>query len=44
MSGSADYAAKKNEQILAGLLKEEANKYCADCGQKGISHHTNVIL
>ena len=26
---------KKNEKILAELLKEEANKYCADCGQKG---------
>lgn len=27
--------SKKNEQILLDLLKVEANKYCADCGQKG---------
>ena len=27
--------AKKNEQILMDLLKQESNKYCADCGQKG---------
>ena len=25
----------KGEQVLLELLKEEANKYCADCGQKG---------
>ena len=32
---SRDSATKKNEQILSELLKEEPNRQCADCGQKG---------
>lgn len=30
-----DANARKNEQILMELVKNEANKHCADCGQKG---------
>lgn len=30
-----EVAAKKNEQRLALLLKEDANRICADCGQPG---------
>jgi len=32
---SKDATARRNEQVLEDLLKQEANKYCADCGQKG---------
>lgn len=28
--------AEKHEKILSDLMNEEANKYCADCGQKGL--------
>jgi hypothetical protein len=38
MSGAKDITARKNEQILMELLKDEANKHCADCGQKGKGH------
>jgi hypothetical protein len=27
---------KNNEELLKELMKEEPNKYCADCGQKGV--------
>lgn len=39
---SRESTSKKNEQILAELLKEESNKHCADCGQKGNSFD-NVV-
>jgi NADH pyrophosphatase NudC (nudix superfamily) len=32
---SRNVAAKRNEQILSDLLKEDTNRQCADCGQKG---------
>lgn len=33
---SRNSEAKRNEQILTELLKDEANRQCADCRQKGI--------
>ena len=35
MSVARDVNARKNEQILMELLKDDSNKVCADCGQKG---------
>lgn len=34
-SSARDGAAQRNEQLLMELLREEANRHCADCGQKG---------
>jgi hypothetical protein len=42
---SRETTSKKNEQILAELLKDEANKCCADCGQKGkLINACNLLL
>ena len=35
MAKTKDSRAERHQVILAELLKEEANKYCADCGVKG---------
>lgn len=46
---SKDASARKNEQVLLELLKQDANKQCADCGQKGkemllITHNLTFIF
>jgi hypothetical protein len=38
------HAQNTNQVILAGLLKEEANKYCSDCGAKGKAVYESLIL
>ena len=35
MAKTKDTRAERHQIILADLLKEEDNKYCADCGMKG---------
>lgn len=35
MAKTKDTRAERHQVILAELLKEEENRYCADCGVKG---------
>ena len=35
MAKTKDPKAERHQIILAEILKEEDNKYCADCGMKG---------
>ncbi len=35
MAAKGDDGARRNELVIGELLKEDANKHCADCGQRG---------
>lgn len=46
MSKSKDASSKlheKHQTILADLLRDEDNKYCADCKAKGTSYIASYV-
>ena len=44
MAKTKDQKAERHQMILAELLKEEDNKYCADCGMKGKGTGMPIII
>lgn len=43
MAKTKDPKADRHQVILAEMLKEEDNKYCADCAMKGKQNRVRLI-